>query len=200
MNYPVIQPPFTLIFPEMSKRDLKAYNAWFHQIMPERLEILSETIRPTPGYERWVPDYSPQSLEMLGDWFASQVETRSRTQKEINRMQSGIRFPVGAHQEELTDRTFSLAVDIGMYLSQTLRKNHPSLQWSQPLGGKRFVDYGQPVLDGFTSGYFNPVRVLVAIAYGIGSKFWKGERLRAVYDIHSKNVCQWMKADGKEHS
>jgi hypothetical protein len=40
-------------------------------------------------------------------------------------------------------------MDIGMYFSQVLMKNYPSLKWEQPLGNKRFADYDQPCLVGF---------------------------------------------------
>ena len=30
MKYPIIQPPFTLVFPEMSKNEIRGYNEWFH--------------------------------------------------------------------------------------------------------------------------------------------------------------------------
>ena len=51
MSYPIIQPPFTLVFREMSKKELKDYKEWFHKIMPERILILASVVRSTPGYE-----------------------------------------------------------------------------------------------------------------------------------------------------
>jgi hypothetical protein len=65
MSYQMIQPPFTLVFHEMSKKELKEYNEWFHKIIPERIQILTSAIKSTPGYENWEPDCSPESLEPL---------------------------------------------------------------------------------------------------------------------------------------
>ena len=88
--------------------------------------------------------------------------------------------------EELTNRTFSLAMDIGMFLSQVFLENYPFLKWEQPLGNKNFIDYGQPVLVKFSSAPFNPVGMVVTFAYGLVSKKKTGEGLRNIYNIWSK--------------
>jgi hypothetical protein len=73
--------------------------------------------------------------------------------------------PIGTRR--LTDKTKSLATDVGMYVSQVFLRNHPSLKWEQPLGSKNYVDYGQPVVGGFgekRKGQFNPVGIMLAHA------------------------------------
>jgi hypothetical protein len=90
--------------------------------------------------------------------------------------------------EELTNRTFSLPMDIGMYFSQVLMKNYPSLKWEQPLGNKRFADYGQPCLVGFGPVSPNPVRIGHVFAHGLADKTYTGKRLREVYDYWAKLV------------
>src|SRR5258707_224803 len=64
----------------------------------------------------------------------------ARTQEEND----GIPTWVAAPRWELTPRTFSLSADVGMYLCQVFVHNHPSLTWAQPMGSKRFIDYGHP--------------------------------------------------------
>lgn len=184
MKYEIIQPPFTLVFREMSKKELKSYYEWFMKIMPERIEILTNAVKSTPGFEDWIPDYSPDTLNKLGEWFYSQVETRPRTQEETDAIQGRFAFSASVPEEELTNKTFSLAIDIGMYVSQVFIKNH-SVKWNQPLSNKRFVDYGQPVLEAFKSGPFNPVSIMVTLAYGLARKTKTGQRLRELYDIWS---------------
>lgn len=188
MPYSTIQPPFTLKFREMSKQELKDYFRWFFAVLPERTRGLAEAVTQTPGFEAWQPDLTAASLNALGEWFATQVEMRQRTQEERQEIASRSRFSIEIPNEELTNRTFSLAMDVGMYLSQVLLKNHPSLRWDQPFGNKRFIDYGQPVLIGFGVVPFNPVRMLVTLAYGLMSKKETGQGLRNIYDIWSKQV------------
>lgn len=184
MSYPVIQPPFTLVFREMSKKELKDYNEWFHKVMPERIQILTAAISSTSGYKNWVPDRTPESLEPLGEWFLAQVETRPRTNEEIDTIKNRSKFPINIPGEDLTNKTFSLAMDIGMYVSQVFLKNH-ALEWSQPFGNKKFVDYGQPVLLNFGPAPFNPVRMMVTLAYGLVSHAKTGKSLRELYNIWS---------------
>jgi hypothetical protein len=188
-TYETVQPPFTLNFPEMSKKELKAYFRWFQEIMPERIAQLASAVKSSPGFETWQPDFSPNSLDALGDWFATQVETRPRTQEEIDAFNAQSPYSIERSDRELTNRTFSLAVDIGMYLSQVFLQNHPSLKWDQPLGSKRFIDYGQPVLIGFGDlGPANPVGWIVTLAYALHKKTRTGKRLREIYDRQSKSI------------
>jgi hypothetical protein len=188
MDYPIIQPPFTLKFREMSKKELSRYREWFCEVIPERVQVLAEAVKSTPGYRQWEPDCSPDSLPTLGDWFLGQVETRSRTQEEIDSALGQLRISIPVSEEELTNRTFSLAMDIGMYVSQVFLKNHSSLEWAQPMGNKKLVDYGPPVLSGFEKVVFNPVQAMVTLAYGFSRQTRTGDRLRELYDYWAKLV------------
>jgi len=188
MTYATIQPPFTLKFREMSKKELKDYFAWFQDVLPQRLDELARAVHGTTGFEAWQLDFTPASLELLGNWFVTQVETRPRTQDEIEEIASRSSFPIEIPGEDLTNRTFSLAMDVGMYLSQVFLKNHTVLRWDQPFGNKKFVDYGQPVLMGFGAVPFNPVRMLMTLSYGVVSKNDSGKSLRDLYDIWAKLI------------
>jgi hypothetical protein len=149
---------------------------------------LANAVTQTPGFETWNPDFTPASLGRLGEWFVGQVEIRSRTQDELQAIYDRLVFPMDIPNEELTNRTFSLAMDIGMYFSQVLIKNHPSLTWVQPLESKRFADYGQPSLAGFGSLTLNPVRIAVTLAYGLARKSKTGKRLQEIYDYWAQRV------------
>src|SRR5688572_20764356 len=133
----------------MSKHDLRNYYQWFLEVMPDRILGISDAIQQAPGFEEWRPDNTPSSLGPLGEWFAGQVETRPRTPEELQHLSSQNSYPVGVSNKELTNRTFSLAIDIGMYLARVFQQNHPLLRWEHWLKGKKDIDYGQPVLIGF---------------------------------------------------
>jgi hypothetical protein len=188
MTYATIQPPFTLAFQEMPKKELNRYFDWFMEVRSQRLNELAEAIKGTPGYEGWQPDGTPASLDSLGKWFVEQANVRARTDEEVKTIEDRLAFPMDAEGEELTTCTLSLTMDVGMYLSQVFLTNHPSLQWHQPLGNKKFIDYGQPVLTKFKPGPLNPVRMVVTLAYGSVSKQKTAEDLRNIYDIWSKLV------------
>ena len=156
---------------------------WFNNILPDRIDELLRAIQRTPGFETWAANFTPDSLGLLGIWFANQVDTRPRTQEEMLEIANQSSFPKEIPNVELTNRTFSIAFDIGFYLSQVLLKNNPSLKWDQAFKGKRYVDYGQPVLMGFGVVPFNPVRMMVVLAYGLADKMKTGGTLREIYNI-----------------
>lgn len=183
MSYSVINPPFTLKFREMSGSELKEYMKWFAAILPSRIDELSRAVRDTPGFETWQADFSRKSLEPLGVWFAMQVEIRPRSAGEIEDIANHSSLQIDIPGEELSNRTFSLAMDIGMYLSQVMLANHPALRWHQPLDKKQDIDFGQPVLLGFGRVAFNPVRMLVTLAYGLASGTRTAKGLCELYDI-----------------
>jgi hypothetical protein len=186
-TYNLIQPPFrTLKFAEMTKKELREYDHWFHEVLPQRIGELEKVMNSSAGFEGWKPSYTPESLDSLGNWFASQVETRPHTRDELKNIPPHIRDWVAGG--ELTDRTIALAMDVGMYLSQVFLRNNSPLKWDQIFGSKRYVDYGQPVLVGFGKVPFNPVRMTLTLAYGLESKAKDGHGLRDIYDYWSKKV------------
>ncbi|MGH7023083.1 MAG: hypothetical protein ACREEB_05760 [Caulobacteraceae bacterium] len=170
----------------MSPQELEAYRRWFIENIPVRTAALEHAVTSSPGFENWTPDLSPASLEMLGSWLAHQVESRARTADEVYRIRQRATFDIDIPREELTDRTFSLAIDVGMYFGETLFRHCANLEWKQLLKGKDFADFGQMALLGFGRAPLNPVRIVVILCYGIASGKHTGKRLKELYDYWSK--------------
>jgi len=171
----------------MPKKELKEYNRWFHNVMPQRVDELTKALNSSSGFEGWKPSYAPDSLNSLGNWFATQVATRPHTREELRNLPQHVREYVS--EGELTNRTISLAMDVGIYLSEVFLRNNASLKWDQIFGSSRFIDYGQPVLVGFGGNVpFNPVRMVITMAYGLAKNTKDGKALREIYDIWSKKI------------
>ena len=183
--YHPIQPPVrTLRLRELSKRELREYDRWFHEVTPERVGELADFVRRSPGFEHWRPDYSRGSLDSLGRWLATKVETRQRTQEELDEIASRLPHREYVSQNALTDRTISLAYDVGMYLGEVLVRNNPTLGWDQIFGSKRFIDYGRPVIVGFRGKVpFNPVGMLLTYVGKLERGTDRGRGLRELYDV-----------------
>jgi hypothetical protein len=181
MTYAIIRPPFTLRFGEMPKKELEAYAAWFHQVLPDRVGELTKAVKSTSGWEGWSPDLTPESLDPLGCWLEGQVATRKKTEEEIGEQRAKLKFPVEIPGEQLTNRTFSLAMDVGMYFAQVVLEHLPGTRWAQAFGSRKFVDYGQPVIMGFGKVPLNPVRIVVVTARTIADG--KPAELRKLYDF-----------------
>ena len=136
MSYSIIQPPFTLKFRDMSADELRGYRRWFLEAIPSRVIELQGAVNSDPNFGAWKPDHSRASVEALGLWLSHQVEMRPRTTEEIDRIKGRAAFDFDVSREELTNRTFSLAMDAGMYFGETLRNLYPHLEWNQPLKEK----------------------------------------------------------------
>lgn len=173
----------------MSKRELVDYREWFLDILPVRIPILEEAVRTTPGFERWCANENPESLDTLGEWLATQVETVARTSEELmqmrEKMQSQFRNILPIEDWELSNRTYSMAMDCGMYLGQVMLRAHPArLRWDQDLRDKRDADYGQVLIVGTGVVSMNTVRFLVGMAKNFVRKTGK-RNLRATYELWS---------------
>jgi hypothetical protein len=185
MEYKNIQPPFTLRFQDMSREKAEAYFAWFMDQIPVRVSALEQAVQSTVGYEDWRANYTPESLEKLGQWLCEQVETRER--KKVERETIYSRAPawfknVEIEDWELTNRTFSLALDTGMYFSRVFEENLSGVKWVMVKKPRNDADFQQPVLVGTGRLGLNPVRILVTYVYGIARRSKGPERLRELYN------------------
>jgi len=170
----------------MSTSDLHAYREWFLEIMASRLSELRKAINEDDTVPRWDPDYSEESIERLGVWLATEATVRPRTKNEIEGLVEQTPFKFPASENELTNRTFSLAFDAGMYLGETFCHDFPHLQWEQPLRDKKFADFGQMIISGFGRATLNPVRIVVTYFYGIVSGQQSPKRFTEVFDYWRK--------------
>ncbi|HEV2679351.1 MAG TPA: hypothetical protein VGV14_02530 [Rhodanobacter sp.] len=186
MNYSIIQPPFTLKFRDMSMEELNGYRKWFIEVVPSRIIELQGAINSDNGLEVWKPDCSLSSIETLGLWLSRQVETRPRKAEEIERIKGRTNFDFSISTRELTNRTFSFAVDAGMYFGKTLKSNYRHLEWGQSLDDKKFADFGQMILSGFGRATLNPVRIAVNFCYGVAGDERMAERFAEVYRYWSQ--------------
>ena len=179
-------------FSEMTKKELDKYYEWFLEQIPRRISILEEYVTCTPGFDKWKANNLPESLDKLGDWFEKQVETRLRSEEEKQEQKAGLSWPANQLpilDWELSDKTFSLAIDIGMYFSQVLLKNIPGLRWEHKItGSKRWIDYGQPVLVELDGGVFNAPRIMVSLAYSIIKNTKTGKELKIIFDLLKKQA------------
>lgn len=189
MIYSNIQVPLsTFRFDGMSRAELKQYYQWYMDVMPDRIAILAKAVQSTSGYESWIPSFLPDSLNLLGEWYAAQVESRPRTSKELELIQNELSFPIDINSYELTDRTFSLAIDLGMYIGQVFVHEFPTLTWHQHTKRKTMPHYGHAIIVWFGKVEFNPTHMMVVLAYGLVDRTKNGKRLREIYDIWAKKL------------
>ena len=193
MKYSIIQLPFPLNFREMTRREAKAYHLWFVEQIPMRISILEQAVRSTNDseFQSWAADETVESLDALGKWFAFHVNLRKRTEKEKEEIYSGAPLwfrRVQIEDWELANKTFSLAVDIGIYLGQVFVKNRLDIRWEMLKNSKNDADYQQPVLVGFGNLVCNPLRLAVTLAYDFARGSQPPGRLRELFELWSGYV------------
>ena len=120
-------------FFELTAKQAKEYFNWYMEQIPCRLTKLWEYMkqdRPEAGPF----DYSPESLIPLWEWYETKIEQVPMSQKEIEyqvaRYPKWIENEIRKETMKYTDETLSLALDISIYLGETVRKNYPNLYLS----------------------------------------------------------------------
>lgn len=182
--YTIISPPFTLKFTSMSKEDLSAYYSWVMNNKSERLSILAETVSSTPGYSSWKNDFTRDSLLVLGRWFYENIEVTKRSVLDRLKAKLVLKNNVTIENLKLTNKTYSLAFDVGLYLASVFIKEHPQLQWIHNIHTRKDdADYGQPVLNGFGKLVFNPIRKMVITAYAFVKKSKTPSSILELYSL-----------------
>lgn len=182
-DYSLVQPPSDLEFHKWPKAECLAYAAWFHETDSERVAELTRAVQATSGFEAWLPDETPESLDTLGRWFEREVEVRPKTETELKEEQilAGEFGTDIVEPTTLTNRTFSLAMDIGRYFARVIQKAVPEAKWSLRVTGRTYADFGQPTLVGLGPPPLNPVEIVVVSAFCIAQG--RTNRLRELFEI-----------------
>lgn len=158
-NFPGVYDSFT---PQMARENY----AHFMQDMPDRLAQLRIAMNATGGADI-VLDYSDASLADVGGWFTHRVALRTLTSEEKSRGLVGMPewFIPLQSDTDLTELSYSLSVDFGIYFGECMRHAHPQLRWELLKRPKSNVDINQPVLVPFRATmHLNPIRVALVLA------------------------------------
>ena len=131
-------------------------------------------------------DYSPESLIPLWDWYETKIKQVPQTRKEIEYNVS--RFPKWMEENvrkitmKYTDETLSLALDISIYLGETVIKNYPHLYWGHYTRPKNEFSANRPVILGLKSKpkRFDSSRVVFVCMIKSGEKSDKNR----LYDLY----------------
>lgn len=114
----------------LSEVDRKTAQAYFDDLMaarPARAEQL-ERLLERNGVE---PGRDDAGIQRLDDWFRANVE------------------PNETESHRLTPRWHAVALDIGLFLGDTMIDRAPNLEWRMLTGNRREFSYQRPVIMGF---------------------------------------------------
>jgi hypothetical protein len=164
--YPLFDEPSELRGLPRDLRKAKRYFDWFENQIPERIAALRRAFEANGG-EPSVLDLRPRSLADLGAWFDRFSEIRPATPEELQFLHELVpewAWSYVGRGRMPTDETFSLCVDIGIYFAETLRHQHPALEWFLVRRPKSDADFLMPAIGQFKGAHLNPTRILFNIA------------------------------------
>lgn len=100
-------------------------------------------------------------------------------------MPERIRDHVALPRNDLDDQSYSLCVDVGMYLGEAWRRDIPGLDWSVVTKPKSSVDLHQPVIQSLGGKFhLNPRR----LAYVFALKIADGKPAEDLGDYYDRWV------------
>ena len=121
-------------------------------------------------------DYDFQSktkeeLKLYAKWFEENVETEKLSEEEYKEKRAAVPDYIEIQDWDITIKTRSLAVDIGIYFGEVFIKNHEGLKWEQYLTRSKYdMDIGHMVIKGFGKDVLNSIWIIYVLASGLAKK------------------------------
>ena len=139
-------------------------------------------------------DYDFQSktkeeLKLYAKWFEENVETEKLSEEEYKEKRAAVPDYIEIQDWDITIKTRSLAVDIGIYFGEVFIKNHKGLKWEQYLTRSKYhMDKGHMVIKGFGKDVLNSIWIIYVLASGLAKKTKKGTRLYELYNVWKQDL------------
>lgn len=208
--------PLTCDYAELSAKEAKAYNKWFHETMPQRIAYMLSRCAAETGIsveQLWI---FPDGFLPLWKWFRTRQKLRKTTLEEQAEMRRlyGYLGESWVLREILDDATERLHYDIGMFLGHQFVRHYPrDLEWSLIMKPKSYIHCKAPVIMGFSkyrakdgsvgSDAVEPVHVVGAQSRLIFQNKMADDSLlnlakwlmAAVYDFETKEVIEPLHLD-----
>lgn len=196
LKYDILVPKLDKNIFRLTEEETTAYFEWFMEQVPLRVAYVSKVC----AKELHIPvermDCSPESLLLLWKWFRKRAKTERVILTEEEKKQPGYANGMFRHERQLTLETEYILRDIGMYLGETFRKNHPQIYWTYYTKPKRSFFANHPLLKGFvdmTTGVpfhaeFEPIHMAGVQASKILSKESKDSDLLNIYNIWAQKM------------
>ena len=121
-------------------------------------------------------DYDFQSktkeeLKLYAKWFEENVETEKLSEEEYKEKRAAVPDYIEIQDWDITIKTRSLAVDIGIYFGEVFIKNHEGLKWEQYFSRSKYdMDIGHMVIKGFGKDVLNSIWIIYVLASGLAKK------------------------------
>ena len=162
--------PFGFDFHNRSRKELMIYSEWFYQNKEQRMFELNRAIQQFTG-KMWQQDYSINSLAELNLFLLNSIKSENLSKQELEEKKKRVPTYITIQDWDLTVKSRSLLVDVGIYWGEVIIYNNNSLHWEQFFSrNKNDNDYGHMVIMLKNSQRINPIWLM----YIQGLKIIKG--------------------------
>lgn len=202
IKYDILLPNLNKSIFELNEQEAADYFDWYIEQVPARVTYVSKVCAKALHVPVGKIDCSPESLLLLWKWF----RRKARTERVIREKNQSDLAPniILANDRQLTLETEYILRDIGMYLGETFRKNHPNIYWTYYTKPRRDFFVNHPLLKGFidtSAGYpfeacFEPIHMAGVQAAKILSKKSSDADLFNLYCFWAKMAEQGNSSQG----
>jgi len=159
--------PIDYDFQSKTKDELKLYGTWFKENKDIRLNYLIEHVKSTPNYEHWTADFTLNSLKELGKWLKENIEIEKLPEEEYKLKRNKVPEWIEVLDWDLTIKTRSILVDVGIYFGEAFIHTHVKYKWEQYFSKiKRDVNNGHVVIK-FKIKELNPIWIMINVGLGL---------------------------------
>ncbi|MGK9391342.1 hypothetical protein [Bacillus sp. RK1064] len=182
MEYTLMEPPVTVeSFENLSKKEAKIHFEWFINQIPDRIEVLKKVTNGEVDF-----NFTPESLIDIYSWFLSQVEIYELSEEEIGReLERLSQYPDYIYEDEkesllanpveLAKVDYAIAMDIGIYYAEVIRRYHPQVQWTYFTKPKSYAYLNKPILHFEEGDYIYYDREPIDLMFILNQRILNGE-------------------------
>lgn len=149
LTYDVLVPKLGKNIFKLNEKETAEYFEWFMDQVPQRIAYVSRICAKELRIPLERMDNSPESLLLLWKWFRKRAKTEPIILSEEEKKSPAYENGMFCTKRQLTLETEYIIRDIGMYLGETFRKNHPQIYWTYYTKPKNSFFTNHPLLKGF---------------------------------------------------
>ncbi len=180
--------PIDYEFSTKTKDELKLYWIWFKENKEERIAYLREIVKSTEGFEDWSADFSSDSLKKLGEWLDQNIEIEKLPEVVYNKKRSETPSYIDVNDWDLTIKTRSILVDVGIYFGEVFIKEHKNLKWEQYFSRVKKDNNNGHIVIKLKKRELNPIWLLYILGLGLADNTKDAHNLYNLFQVWEKFI------------
>lgn len=163
---------------------IKPYEDWFFENKDHRIKTIEKYIRTFAGFESLQMDFSINSLSEIGKWLETSIKSEQMPEEEYRRLRSAYPPEIDIEKWDLTDLSYSILYDVGVYFGESIIHQFPNLKWMQYISASKLnVDVGHMVMQTkYKNCPMNPIWLIRILGFKLIDKKKDGNLLIELFN------------------